>query len=336
MFLARPLLPPTQASSIACASHNQRKTPETATLFSLSHAGHALLDLRQVSTEVYPEAARAWHTLICVTRENGKRILIDNQLLTGQSHAPGAAVRACPETTTLKSTGNRNMKTFIVWSAIVVQIAAWSSSGVAAITPIANPFTGDGLETWEEFTAGQIGSPVTMFSGEATISGGNQFIWQTEYMLGAAGGLGLGPFDARAYDGTQGYVNSIYEGITQITLRSPISDFGGYWGSGVEWGTTPPVLLTFLDSQGSSIGTTSFTYGSPGNNGTLEWQGWHSSLPVYGITYYGNWVASDSLRYTLAPEPSLGALLIMGAVLYTRRKTSLARIQGLSPSQPVP
>ena len=203
----------------------------------------------------------------------------------------------------------------------LAQITIWSVSLRADITPVISPFYGNALETWDELPGGYASSPLSIFGGLATISGDNPFIWTTAYSLGTPGGLGLGPFDARAFDGTHGYVTSVSGGSAQIVFDLPVTDFGGYWGYSAEG--YPPATFTFYDSQGSLIGSEDFTYTSPNNNGTLEWQGWHSSVPISSISYTGYWVANDSLRITIAPEPSTSVLLICSVLV-----TGMARRLG--------
>src|ERR1017187_3525472 len=96
------------------------------------------------------------------------------------------------------------MRQKIILLAVLIQITAGAYSLRAGITPITNPFTGDALESYEEFSFGDQNSPLTIFGGKATISGPYAYIWQTETTLGAAGGIGIGPFDARAFDGDHG------------------------------------------------------------------------------------------------------------------------------------
>ena len=204
---------------------------------------------------------------------------------------------------------------------IVVLATTWPHALRAGITSIDNPFSGNALETWEEFPAEYASSPLTIFGGEATISGDNPFIWTTGYSLLSPGGLGLGPFDARAFDGAQGYVTSFSGGSAQIVFASPVTDFGGYWGYAVGY---PAAVFSFFDSQGSLIGTEDFAYSSPNNNGTLEWQGWHSSVPVHSISYTGYWVADDSLRLTVVPEPLTSPWLIGGLLVIS----TMARKRG--------
>jgi hypothetical protein len=174
------------------------------------------------------------------------------------------------------------------------------------ITQIATPFYGNAIETWDELPGGDASSPLSIFGGLATISGDYPFIWTTAYSLGTPGGLGLGPFDARAFDGTHGYVTSVSGGSADIVFATPVTDFGGYWGYSADG--YPPAIFTFYDSHGSVIGSEDFTYTSPNNDGTLEWQGWHSSVPIGSISYTGYWVADDSLRIVTVPEPGISVL----------------------------
>ena len=80
--------------------------------------------------------------------------------------------------------------------------------------------------------------------------------------------------------------------------------------------------LSFYDATDALIGTSSFNYVSPDSAGALEWQGWHSSVPVSRLTYNGHAVATDSLRATVVPEPTTFVLLVAGlAALHTRRRS---------------
>jgi len=92
------------------------------------------------------------------------------------------------------------------------------------------------------------GSPATIFGGQGTISGGNPFVWMTTFALGTPGGLGLGPFPARAFDGTHGYATSVSPGTARIGFRSAVTDFGGYWGYAVG---SPAANFKFYDFQGT-------------------------------------------------------------------------------------
>lgn len=191
----------------------------------------------------------------------------------------------------------------------------------ADISSIPNPFTGSAIESWENHPVVNPGSPTPIFGGQATISGDNPFIWMTTSELGAPGGLGLGPFPARAFDGMLGYVTSVSPGTAQIRFLSPITDFGGYWAHAVGY---PPVSFAFYDPQGTLIGSQNFSYSSPNNDGTLEWQGWHSTVPISSIEYSGHWVANDSLRFAVVPEPSTTCLFVAAvlAVIGWRRLTT--------------
>ena len=195
---------------------------------------------------------------------------------------------------------------------ILLHVTALGQCLGAGVTSLPAPFTGDFRETWEQFPVDYPGSPVTIFGGQATISGGNPFVWMTTYTFGTPGGLGLGAFTAKAFDGTHGYVTSISPGTAVINFQSPVSDFGGYWGYATEY---PAAIFNFYDSLGSLIGTESFTYVSPNNDGSLQWQGWHSTIPISSVVYSGHWVANDSLRITVVPEPGTNALLLCGAVI---------------------
>jgi hypothetical protein len=201
---------------------------------------------------------------------------------------------------------------------ILLHLIVGTRSLRADITLIAEPFTGSAVETWEEFPVANPGSPATIFGGQATISGDNPFVWMTTFVLGTPGGLGLGPFPARAFDGTHGYTTSVSPGTARISFQSPVADFGGYWGYAVGY---PAASFMFYDSEGALIGSESFTYTSPNNNGTLQWHGWHSTLPISSVEYTGHWVANDSLRISVVPEPSTTWLLLAAglAIIGSRR-----------------
>ena len=203
-------------------------------------------------------------------------------------------------------------QTKLVIAAILSQFILNPGLLRADITLIGNPFLGDSMETWEEFPVANPGSPAIIFGGRATISGDNPFVWMTTFTLGTPGGLGLGPFPARAFDGSHGYVTSVSPGTGRISFLSPVTDFGGYWGYSVGY---PAATFGFYDSQGSLIGTQSFTYTAPNNNGTLEWQGWHSTVPISSVEWTGHWVANDSLRIIVVPEPTTYCLLMIAGIL---------------------
>jgi hypothetical protein len=134
-------------------------------------------------------------------------------------------------------------------------------------------------------------------NGKATISGGNPFIWKTTERFGQSGGLGLGAFTAKAHDGIHGYTTSQQNGTAQIDFKVAVTDFGGYWAHAVGFAEVrPPTTFSFFNSHGGLVGSETFSYSRPNNNGTLEWQGWHFSEPVSRISYSGDWVANDSLR----------------------------------------
>jgi hypothetical protein len=213
---------------------------------------------------------------------------------------------------TMKTLSRRRWQKTLMIVAILLQLILQPSLLRADITPITDPFTGDFIETWEGFPVGYPGSPATVFGGRATISGDNPFVWMTTFTLGTPGGLGLGPFPARAVDGSHGYVTSVSPGTGRINFQAPVTDFGGYWGYSVGY---PAATFGFYDSQGSLIGTQSFTYTAPNFNGTLEWQGWHSTVPISSVEWTGHWVANDSLRIVVVPEPATGCLLVVAGVV---------------------
>lgn len=211
----------------------------------------------------------------------------------------------------------KRLSTFL---AVLISFASHNKI-FAAISPLVTPFSGDAIETWEAFPIGNSPRPLTIFNGAATITGPNPVIWRTVTSPQQEWGLYLGSYTVKAFDGTNGFSASAQGVTARIDFQSPVTDFGAYWASASTWGYTPPIELNFFDSQGISIGEASFTYSRPGNNGTMEWQGWHSSEPIYSITYKGDWVAIDSARITIVPEPRMGlACLAFLATSFTARR----------------
>jgi hypothetical protein len=179
---------------------------------------------------------------------------------------------------------------------------------------LADEFSGTAIETFEGLSRNDISAlnnvEVPIFSGLATISGPNEYIWLNGTQLGYPGTFGLGYYNARAHDGNQGYGTSLSYGTSRITLNQPAYAFGGYWGCA---STTTPMVFAFYDLNGGLIGSDSVRYSAPNNNGTLEWFGWQSSVPVGRVEYSGTWVVNDSLRLQVVPEPGSAALLLLGA-----------------------
>jgi len=198
---------------------------------------------------------------------------------------------------------NKRLSAFL---AVLIALAIYSNKIFAAVSPLPAPFSGNALETWEEFSVGFTPTPLTILNGAATISGPNAVIWRTVTSPQQLWGLSLGSYTAKAFDGTNGFAASAQGVTARIDFLSPVTDFGAYWASATDWGYTAPIELNFFDSHGASLGEVSFTYSRPGNNGTMEWQGWHSTEPIYAISYKGSWIAIDSVRVTIIPEPCVG------------------------------
>ena len=186
----------------------------------------------------------------------------------------------------------------------------------AQLQSLPNAFLGNATETFEELSRDNVQAlqnvQVPIFSGLATISGPNEYTWLNGTQLGYPGTFGLGPYNARAHDGNQGYGTGVAYGTSRITFSVPTGEFGGYWGCA---STTTPMIFSFYDPQGGFIGSQSVVYLAPNNDGTLEWFGWQSSAPIGRVEYSGTWVVNDSLRLTLVLEPNCALLVLMGAGL---------------------
>lgn len=83
-----------------------------------------------------------------------------------------------------------------------------------------------------------------------------------------------------------------------------------------------PIVFQFLDGDGAIVGSDSFFYSRPNNNGTLEWVGWQFSSPVRQILYGGTFIVNDSLQFNLIPESSVSSILLATAVsgVFLRRR----------------
>ena len=186
----------------------------------------------------------------------------------------------------------------------------------AQLNTIPSEFTGSAIETFEELSRANVSAlqnvEVPIFSGLATISGPNEYIWLNGTQLAYPGTFGLGYYNARAHDGNQGYGTSLAYGTSRITFATPINEFGGYWGCA---STTTPMVFAFYDGNGAAIGSKSVVYSAPNNDGTLEWFGWQSSVPIGRVEYSGTWVVNDSLRLQVVPEPDCTVLLSTGLAL---------------------
>ena len=216
-----------------------------------------------------------------------------------------------------------------------------SSGTFAQLSTVSAEFSGSAIETFEEYSRAQVSDwnyvPLSIFSGLATISGPHAYIWLNGTQLGYPGTFGLGPYNARAHDGNQGYGNSISYGTTTVTFAAPIGAFGGYWGCA---STTTPIVFTFYAPSGTLIGTQSVVYSAPNQDGTLQWFGWNSSVPIGRIDYSGTWVVNDSLRLQAVPEPASPVLVSTGVVVlaFARKRwaeQNRCRRRGMAASVPL-
>ena len=107
-----------------------------------------------------------------------------------------------------------------------------SGSIGADITVIPNEFSGDAMETWEGVSNETLLAPLGILGGKGTLTGDCPSLWENG-PSGSLGTFGLGPFTAKAHDGTHGFGNSASYGSFSIEFAAPVSDFGGYWGNPV-------------------------------------------------------------------------------------------------------
>ena len=189
----------------------------------------------------------------------------------------------------------------------------------AQITTI-GPFQGIWTEDWESFptygVAGPLPNPTAIMGGLAWVANRSLVVYQPF----PPSRFGLGDdIDAEVHDGTKGMgMDTSYYArpdTATITFLQPVYDFGAYWGSYLG---RPTVAVEFLGTDGSVVGTTSFTYSL---RGPLEWFGWHSDAPFKSLRYTGKAVVIDSLQ--AIPEPSAWALLVLAggmSCLLGRRK----------------
>lgn len=147
-------------------------------------------------------------------------------------------------------------------------------SAQAALQRVSTEFAGSALENWETFSRANVlglsGVLLPIFGGVATITGPNEYIWISQIGIADpnSGGFGLGAYAARSHDGSQGYGTSLSFGTSSIVFNTPVTQFGGFWGSA---STTDPITFNFYNTQASVIASDYVTYSAPNNNGI--WSG---------------------------------------------------------------
>jgi hypothetical protein len=187
----------------------------------------------------------------------------------------------------------------------------------AQVTPV-SPFTGAVSETWESFPSVVLANGSPMFNGAATITNaGNGPMGIYEPSAGIQCGLVGGV--AGVHDGVKGWCvgGGPPINLVTITFSNPISDFGAYWATAFEDGLGDSVTLLFRDLSGLVISTQSFQYTAL--DGSLEWHGWHSTVPIKSISFSSQRViANDGLQinFVTVPEPTVlglvtGALVVL-------------------------
>jgi hypothetical protein len=188
-----------------------------------------------------------------------------------------------------------------------------------------NEFSGVLVEDFESYSRAQVSglsnTPLPIFGGNATISGPNEYIWLT--CSGIAdpnrGCFGLGTFSARAHDGNQGYGTSLAFGTSAIAFQKPVLRFGGFWGND----QSTRIVGQFFAEDGSLIGSDGFDYLAPNSDGTLQWFGWQSTVPIQRFEYSGGFIVIDALRADSVPEPSITAILLLAPLIVAIRSYSM-------------
>ncbi len=187
----------------------------------------------------------------------------------------------------------------------------YSTSSFASLTAVV-PFAGTYSETFDGFPSqdNQVFVPdsVPTFDGHAIMTGSLSStlavyeLWQTFVPI----------------DGRQFVVSQQNDLITTFAFDRPLTDFGGYFATGVfvtgDYNQNG-LKVTYIDANGNVVGTDTRTPTSlialP-----LTWLGWHSdtAFTTVEISVPGGFYMMDSLQVQAVPEPSTviaGALLLV-------------------------
>jgi hypothetical protein len=221
----------------------------------------------------------------------------------------------------MRSFGNTRRTTGLLALAFLLGISTWASA--STISPI-GPFTGTISEGFESFSLGDQNASLAIFGAHATASDGDFYIYNTTTR---AFGIGIPAIDAQVADGNRGLGLNGSEETARITFAAPVTDFGGFWGSG---SPSNGITFSFFDAANNLLGTVTTPYhrngAFEGGDGGLDWHGWTSTTPITSITFSGDFVVADKLEaIPTVPEPAtlvlVGGALALSARSLRRKRT---------------
>ena len=211
----------------------------------------------------------------------------------------------------------------LLGAALLVAVPVGAEAGIITI----GPFVGSISESWESFPnygnpggPAHLADPSPVFGGSAEISNPLMAVYEPS-SLWVFSLYTSGP--AQVADGLRGMGMNDHSSTTRITFLTPVTMFGGYWGTvtGGAFPTPNSVALSFFDTLGAPIARDTFTYFRPGRDGVLEWHGWASTVPIASLEYSGDYVVNDALQAEPIPEPGTSVLLGLGlGALALRRR----------------
>src|SRR5438445_13796033 len=138
------------------------------------------------------------------------------------------------------------VKTLLPFATLCLLFALTTSAQVTVVTP----FVGDHSETWERFGVTDIPDGTSILGGIATITGTNMVTAKSFVMCSVVG---------QPSDGTILMDSDRPSGPLTISISTPVTAFGAYWGSGLHClpagFADAPSILTFQDDTGNVIGT---------------------------------------------------------------------------------
>jgi hypothetical protein len=178
-----------------------------------------------------------------------------------------------------------------------------------------NPFNGQLIESFDQFTAGTTTAPIVIMNGAATVQTAAKVSFDQplviNFQLGdssanapgqcavPADGLNLLGFEK---DPTAIAIHGI---VMNVMFTNTVNAFGGYWGAGT-LGNSAAIIFTFFDAADQPIGAPqSILYQRLSGDGVLEWHGWYSTTPFKRVnvtaTNSGSTLVGDSFRAGFRP-----------------------------------